>query len=325
MRTGIATVSLSGTLEEKLTAAASAGFDGVEIMDADVTSSHLSPRAIGARVRSLGMTVDLFQPIRDVEGVGPESFRRNARRVAAKLDVAAELGAPGVLLCSNVASAVVDDDDLVAGQLHELGELAAARGLTIAYEALAWGRFVSTYDHAWRLAVAADHPAVGTCLDSFHIFAAGSDLKHIARLPAERVIFCQVADARGLSLDPLTWSRHHRLFPGQGVFDLRRFVMTVDSMGYAGPYSLEVFNDVFRQTTRSPPPSTVSDPCATSSKLSTQPRRYPPTRQRSSTSRSAPHDRTSWKHCSGNSVSLTARQDPTCEGRTGNRATLGSQ
>ena len=46
---GIATVSLSGTLEEKLRAAAAAGFDGVEIFENDLIASPLSPRAGGAR------------------------------------------------------------------------------------------------------------------------------------------------------------------------------------------------------------------------------------------------------------------------------------
>ena len=37
--------------------------------------------------------------------------------------------------------------------------------MRIAYEALAWGRHVSEYDHAWRIVAAADHPALGVCLD----------------------------------------------------------------------------------------------------------------------------------------------------------------
>lgn len=247
MRTSIATVSLSGTLEEKIAACAAAGFDGVEVMDADVVSSRRTPRAIGDFIRSFGLSVELFQPIRDVEGVDAETFGRNSGRFARKVDVAAELGAPGVLLCSNVGTATVSADEPVAEQLHALGEIASRSGLFVAYEALAWGRFVNHYEHAWHLAELADHPAVGTCLDSFHILSVGDSLDAIGELPADRLLFCQVADARGLALDPLTRSRHHRLFPGQGVFDLASFVQAVEATGYDGPYSLEIFNDVFRQ------------------------------------------------------------------------------
>jgi len=243
----IATVSLSGTLEEKLAAAAAAGFDGIEIMDADVVTSTLTPAEIARMVASFGLRVEIFQPFRDFEGVEGALFNQNLRRAARKLDVAAELGAPLMLLCSNVLTAEIDDDQVVAEQLHRLGDLAEARGVRVAYEALAWGRYVATFEHAWRLASMADHPAIGTCLDSFHIFAVGSDLSGIARLPADRLFFCQVADARALTMDALSWSRHHRLFPGQGDFDLPRFVLEVRRAGYAGPLSLEVFNDVFRQ------------------------------------------------------------------------------
>ena len=48
-------------------------------------------------------------------------------------------------------------------------------------------------------------------------------------------------------MDVLQWSRHYRCFPGQGAFDLADFVARVLAAGYAGPLSLEVFNDVFRQ------------------------------------------------------------------------------
>ena len=48
-------------------------------------------------------------------------------------------------------------------------------------------------------------------------------------------------------MDVLQWSRHYRCFPGQGGFDLAAFLDHVLAAGYAGPLSLEVFNDVFRQ------------------------------------------------------------------------------
>ncbi len=49
-------------------------------------------------------------------------------------------------------------------------------------------------------------------------------------------------------MDILQWSRHHRLFPGQGAWDLPAFLDHVLTAGYRGPLSLEVFNDVFRQS-----------------------------------------------------------------------------
>jgi 4-hydroxyphenylpyruvate dioxygenase len=240
MRRSIATVCLSGTLDVKLEAAAAAGFDGVEIFEPDLIGSPLSPAEVRSRAEALGLTIDLYQPFRDFEAM-PDL---DLRRAEAKFDVMEQLGVDTLLVCSNVSPDAIDDDDLAAEQLHALATRAGDRGLKIAYEALAWGRHVSEYDHAWRIVQAADHPALGTCLDSFHILSRGTGLEPIAGI--DKVFYLQLADAPHLSMDVLQWSRHHRCFPGQGSFDLTDFLARVLATGYDGPLSLEVFNDVFR-------------------------------------------------------------------------------
>ncbi|MFD3475607.1 bifunctional sugar phosphate isomerase/epimerase/4-hydroxyphenylpyruvate dioxygenase family protein [Streptomyces sp. NPDC058695] len=252
MRTSIATVSLSGSLTEKLTAAASAGFDGVEIFENDLLASPLTPEEIRSRTADLGLTIDLYQPMRDIEAVPPQEFERNLRRAEHKFRLMNRLGTDTVLVCSSVSPLAVDDDALAAEHLHRLAESAQEHGVRVAYEALAWGRHVSTYDHAWRIVEAAGHPALGTCLDSFHILARGSDPKGIEDIPGEKIFFLQLADAPLMAMDVLQWSRHYRCFPGQGGLDVTGLVRHVINAGYPGPLSLEVFNDVFRQADAGP-------------------------------------------------------------------------
>ncbi|QYJ03559.1 TIM barrel protein [Nocardioides panacisoli] len=248
MRHSIATVCLSGSLEEKMDAAAAAGFDGIEVFEPDLVVGALSPEEIRARADRLGLTLDLYQPFRDFEGVTEELLADNLRRAEERFRVMNRLGIDTVLVCSNVATATVDSDEVSAAQLRRLGDLAAAYGVRVAFEALAWGRYVDDYRRAWRIVELCDHPAVGTCLDSFHILSRGHDPSAIEAIPGEKVFFVQLADAPRLSMDVLSWSRHHRLFPGEGDFDLAAFVGHVVATGYDGPLSLEVFNDIFRQT-----------------------------------------------------------------------------
>ncbi|MGW1556979.1 bifunctional sugar phosphate isomerase/epimerase/4-hydroxyphenylpyruvate dioxygenase family protein [Streptomyces sp. NPDC002144] len=252
MRTSIATVSLSGSLTEKLTAASRAGFDGVEIFENDLLASPLAPEEIRARCADLGLGIDLYQPLRDIEAVPEEEFTRNLRRARHKFELMRRLGADTVLVCSSVSPSAVDDDALAAEQLSRLADLAREFGIRVAYEALAWGRRISTYDHAWHVVETAGHPSLGTCLDSFHILSRGSDPKGIEDIPGEKIFFLQLADAPLLAMDVLQWSRHHRCFPGQGGFDVAGLVRHVLRTGYAGPLSLEVFNDVFRQAEAGP-------------------------------------------------------------------------
>ncbi|GAA3711831.1 dehydroshikimate dehydratase QsuB [Zhihengliuella alba] len=248
MHASIATVCLSGGLEEKMTACAEAGFDGIEVFEPDLVASDLSPEEIRARAERLGLTLDLYQPFRDFEGVTEDLLEANLRRAEARFEVMGRLGIDTVLVCSNVATATIDSDEVSAAQLRRLGDLAQRHGVRIAFEALAWGRYISDYRRAWRIVELADHPAVGTCLDSFHILSRGHDPAGIEEIPAEKIFFVQLADAPALSMDVLSWSRHHRLFPGEGDFDLPAFLAHVVRTGYSGPVSLEVFNDTFRQT-----------------------------------------------------------------------------
>ncbi len=248
MRTSIATVCLSGTLPDKMHASADAGFDGIEIFEPDLLATSHSPGEIRALADRLGLTLDLYQPFRDAEGVDDTAFPAVLHRAKAKFRLMEQLGMDLMLVCSNVGTATHDDDEVSAGQLRALGDVAARHGIRLAYEALAWGRFVDDYRRAWRIVELADHPSVGTCLDSFHILSRGHDPSAIEEIPAERIFFLQLADAPALSMDVLSWSRHHRLFPGEGSFDLESFLSHVLRAGYDGPLSLEVFNDTFRQT-----------------------------------------------------------------------------
>ena len=248
MRTGIATVCLSGTLREKMQACATAGFDGIEIFEQDLVTSPLSPEDVRKMAADLGLSLDLYQPFRDFDSVPADLLAANLRRADAKFRLMSRLGMDTILVCSNVATASIDDDGLRAEQLAALAALAQDHGVKVAYEALAWGKYVNDYEHAHRLVAAVDHPNLGTCLDSFHILSRDWDTAPIESFDPEKIFFVQVADAPKLSMDVLSWSRHYRVFPGEGQFELAKFLGHVVRAGYTGPVSLEVFNDVFRQS-----------------------------------------------------------------------------
>ncbi len=247
MHKGIATVSISGVLSDKLEAIAGAGFDGIEIFDNDLISSPLSPADIRGRCADLGLSIDLFQPVRDVEGVRPERFGAVLHRLRTKLAVMAELGVDTVLACSNVDPDGLDDPGLRAEQLHRVGDLAAEHGVTVAYEALAWGRHVNRLGQAWRAVLDAAHPSVTLAVDTFHMLSRGDDGTALAGVPGDRIGFLQVADAPLLDMNVLEWSRHFRCFPGQGTLDVTGVVAATLAAGYRGPLSLEVFSDVVRE------------------------------------------------------------------------------
>jgi 4-hydroxyphenylpyruvate dioxygenase len=256
MHRSIATVSLSGTLPEKLEAIAAAGFDGVEIFENDLLYYDGSPRHVRQICADLGIAITLFQPFRDFEGCRRDRLPRNLERAERKFDLMQELGTDLVLVCSNSAADSLGEENILLDDLSALAERAGARQLRIGYEALAWGRHVNTWQQVWNLVRQIDHPALGVLLDSFHTLSLKGDPSAIAQIPGDKIFFVQMADAPILAMDVMEWSRHFRCFPGQGEFDLPGFLAPILKSGYTGPLSLEIFNDGFRAA---PPRANAAD------------------------------------------------------------------
>ena len=71
----IATVSLSGTLEEKLRVIAAANFDAVEIFENDLLAFDRSPRDVAMLCKELGLSICAFQPFRTSKACRSRSAR----------------------------------------------------------------------------------------------------------------------------------------------------------------------------------------------------------------------------------------------------------
>ncbi|HBM2919588.1 TPA: sugar phosphate isomerase/epimerase and 4-hydroxyphenylpyruvate domain-containing protein [Klebsiella michiganensis] len=246
MLRSIATVSISGTLPEKLHAIAAAGYQGVEIFENDLLYYTGTPADIRHLAADLGLKITLFQPFRDFEGASRAQFAANMERARRKFALMHELGCDTLLLCSNVQPDCSADVELQVADLRALAALAEQERITIGYEALAWGTHVNRWHQAWARVKSVDSPALGIVLDSFHVLARGDTLARLTDVPLEKITFVQMADAPLMKMDILEWSRHFRCFPGQGQLPLVEFACDLTCRGYCGPWSLEIFNDSFR-------------------------------------------------------------------------------
>lgn len=246
MKTSIATVCISGNLQEKLEAIAAAGFRAVEIFENDLIVFPGSPADVRKLCADLGLTIVTCQPFRDFEGMPDQRRQRTFDRAERKFDLLQELGTDLLFVCSNTMPDAVGGIDRLADDFAALGERAAKRGLRVGYEALAWGRHVNDYRDAWEIVRRANQSNVGIVLDTFHIMARGIDLAPIHMMPKEKISFVQIADAPMLQMDYLSWARHWRCMPGQGEFDLVQFMDALAATGYDQYISLEIFNDRFR-------------------------------------------------------------------------------
>ncbi|KZQ21636.1 hypothetical protein A3N45_10640 [Klebsiella aerogenes] len=161
MLRSIATVSISGTLPEKLHAIAAAGYQGVEIFENDLLYYTGTPRDIRNLVAELGLKITLFQPFRDFEGASRAQFAANLQRAKRKFALIHELGCDTMLLCSNVQPDCSADIELQVADLRALADLAEQEGVVIGYEALAWGTHVNRWRQAWERVQRVNSPAMG--------------------------------------------------------------------------------------------------------------------------------------------------------------------
>ncbi len=245
MKFSMTTTCLGGSLEDKFSAISAAGYQGVEVFNRDLSAFEGSASDARNMAADLGLEIMAFGPFRDFEGA-PKSERAEIfQRARKKFSLMNELGASRLLICSNTSPSCSGDISRIAADLNELGDIADQFDIEVGYEALSWGRHVWDYRKAWEAVQLADHSAVSIVIDNWHIMALELPLQPIQDIPAEKVMFVQLADAPIMQLDLLEWSRHYRCFPGQGDWDLGEFISVLEDIGFDGWISQEIFNDEF--------------------------------------------------------------------------------
>jgi 4-hydroxyphenylpyruvate dioxygenase len=240
------TRSFDAPLTNIAAAARGAGFDGLEIWTDDL-SGGLSVADIVNLMRESALEVSAFQLLRDHEGA-PSKARAHLLETAERLMAeAAAIGARTVLLCANTAPDASADRRQIEADLRVLADMAGHRRLRIGFEPLAWSRHINTYPLALACVTQVDHPCLGLTIDAFHWFWAGTRLGFAQSIPIEKCFELQLCDARPDGSPAVQLARHHRLFPGEGIWPVGALADAFFSRGFDGFVNLEVFNDSLRQ------------------------------------------------------------------------------
>ena len=246
MRTSIATVSIPGTLPDKISAIAAAGFDGVEVFEQDFITYNGTTKEVAKLIADHGLEIDLYQPVRDFEGLIGDERQRAFDMIERKFDLMGDLGTNLLLVSSTTNANSLGGIERIAADFAELGERAKKRSLSIGFEALPWARHIKDYRDAWEVVRRVDDVSVGLILDSFLVSVSGTNLDQLRSIPSDKIFHVQLADAPSVEMDLQYLSRHFRCMPGEGDLPLLEFASAVCTTGYNGAFSLEVMNDEFR-------------------------------------------------------------------------------
>jgi sugar phosphate isomerase/epimerase len=250
---GMDTISLAGTLPQKLAAVREAGFSQIMLMARDLVGHAEGVDDAVRVVKESGLRVTGFQVLRDFEGLPGNLHAYKIDVAKSMLEMCAAVGSKVLLICSSTSTHATGNPDVLARDLRKLAMLALPLGIRIAYEGLSWGRHINEFTTAWDVVCRADAPNLGIGIDSFHAFATKTALEDLDMLDPAKIFLVQLADFMWNEIpsveERINTARHFRVFPGEGVHSeqLAELVMRLDRLGYRGDYSFEVFNDDYQQ------------------------------------------------------------------------------
>jgi sugar phosphate isomerase/epimerase len=103
---------------------------------------------------------------------------------------------------------------------------------------------VNRIKDAWDLIDASKSDNCGLLLDSFLLFMGEFNLDELEIVPADRIFAVHISDAKPKPRNELDMLKD-RLLPGHGVIPLQEFVNAIKGTGYAGYFTIEIFNEEY--------------------------------------------------------------------------------
>ncbi|RAK91112.1 putative 4-hydroxyphenylpyruvate dioxygenase [Aspergillus costaricaensis CBS 115574] len=291
----------SHSLTEKIRAAASASFFAIEIVYQELedyalsqtppVSIHDAARTISRLCLSANLSVLSLSPFKNFEGHN-SPLEERLDRARNWLEIAACLKAKYLQVPSQFDTGNSSGDwTRMVEDLQALSDLAASYSVGIAYEAVAWGTYIDTWEESLRMAQDVNRENFGLCLDSFHVAARvwgdnmvesgireDADLalrqsldRFVETCPSGKIFYVQLSDAEKFvpSLQPghhfyredfppaLSWSRNMRPFPLEEDLGAYFPVAVIahawlNRKGWKGVVSIEIFDWRMRDESRRP-------------------------------------------------------------------------
>jgi sugar phosphate isomerase/epimerase len=162
------------------------------------------------------------------------------------LDAAEGLDASFIKVGTAIADGLDDYGQFVA-PLQQLTKEAANRGTRIALEPMAFST-VDSIPRAADLMRSVDLPECGLVVDYWHVFRHGTTHDELAqKLTVDQIFGVELNDAdaevRGTLFED---TRDHRRLCGQGDQDVTGFITALQTIGFDGPWGVEILSDAHR-------------------------------------------------------------------------------
>lgn len=233
--------------QERAEVAAEVGFTGLGLVHEELLS--LKRRLGYPKVRSImertGLETLEVEILSDWFADGERRRASDAMR-ADLLEAADALGARHIKVSGDMSGTDWPTPVLAEG-FASLCRDAAKVGALVGIEIMPWSNF-ATLSRTMEVVEAAGERNGGVLIDIWHLARGNVDFAEVGRLPKEAIISVEIDDASETPAESL-WedTLHNRLLPGEGSFDIARFLAEVERTGYDGPVGVEVISTTHRK------------------------------------------------------------------------------
>ena len=229
-------------LLDKIRIAGQVGYAGIELWHDDI-DAYLAGGGTLAEIRKALDDHQLVVPttiyLGDWFDTAGQAYARALDECKRRMQQAVELGAPYVIAGPPGGRA---DYDLGGAHYRELLDIGVQMGVKPAMEFLGFVDQLNTIEDALDIMTRSGHPDASTVLDPFHIARGGGDVESIGKLTDNEIAVAHFMDT--LDNPPREQQQDRdRAMPGDGVFDLPRYLQLLRAVGYRRFLSLELFRE----------------------------------------------------------------------------------
>lgn len=243
----INTVSLrNDDFESLLDGCAGAGFKKVEFVlpqaKAWMADNNADVAALKALLERKGLTcIGGFECEAKCFGSDDE-LAQNLALFQTNADIVNALGGGTIVLGTNGPGEGFTGDPIqTIGQRLAAMADALPESVRLAVE-FNWSPVVKSLRTAALVCEAANHPRVGILFDPAHYHCTPSKLSDLTQATVARIFHVHVDDMADKPGDQSNCNADRRL-PGQGCLDLTEIFGRIESFGYTGDFSIEMFSD----------------------------------------------------------------------------------
>ncbi|MDC0609551.1 sugar phosphate isomerase/epimerase [Vibrio sp.] len=201
--------------------------------------------ALKSRIDGFGLQTGCINALIDIERHQGDEYTQMLKDAERLTQIAADLECPNIQILAQHGIDHLSQDEIMTimtNNIDKISDIGMKYGVRYQIEVIASTQF-NTLNHALQVIDTLKKPNVGIVVDFWHLYASGSQPSDIAKLDKNIIYGVHFCDGRKPHKDE-PWNElvQRAYFPGEGDIDVQAFTNAVQSTGFDGVWSTELFS-----------------------------------------------------------------------------------